>query len=212
MGQGYQVVTVATGRAALDQLAAGNINLVVLDLMLPDTNGAAICQEVRGWGSEVSIIILSAQDQEREKIAALDSGADDYMTKPFSSGELLARVRTLLRRTDRTTSSAASIVEVGDLSLDLAYHSLTVAGHAVHLTPKEYALLAYLVQHAGRVVTHHQLLSAVWGAEYTESSSYLHVYVRQLRQKIEADPANPRHIRNESGVGYRFMLEPQSDV
>lgn len=205
---GYKVLTAATGEDALDQLAVEQPHLVILDLILPDQSGVEITRQVREWGSQVPIIILSALGEERDKVAALDAGADDYLTKPFSTQELLARVRVWLRRQAATPAAApTTLMQHGDLTIDLARHLVTIAGKPISLTPKEYDMLTYLAKNVGRVVTHRQLLTQVWGAEYTGSPQYLHVLINHLRRKIEPEPQRPRHILTEPGVGYRFAEE-----
>ncbi len=207
-GNGYKVLTAATGEEALDLLAVEQPDLVLLDLMLPDMSGVAVCKQVRSWGSGVPIIILSALGEERDKVAALDAGADDYLTKPFSSGELLARMRVWLRRVAASPQAATPTrIERGDLVIDLARHLVVAAGETVALTPKEYDLLTYLAQHAGRVATHRTVLAAVWGAEYADQPNYLHVFISHLRRKIESNPGKPRYILTEPGIGYRFAEE-----
>jgi two-component system, OmpR family, KDP operon response regulator KdpE len=204
-GSGYKVLTAATGEEALDQLAVEQPDLVILDLMLPDISGVEVTRQVRSWPSSVPIIILSALGEERDKVAALDAGADDYLTKPFSTQELLARVRVWLRRlTAAPAPAASSIIQHGELMIDLARRTVTRASQPIYLTPKEYDMLTYLAKNAGRVVTHRTLLTAVWGAEYTGSPQYLHVLINHLRRKIEPDPQRPQYILTEPGIGYRF--------
>ena len=187
--------------------ATHNPALIILDLGLPDLDGLDVTRQVREW-SEVPILVLSARGQEQDKIAALDAGADDYLTKPFGVGELLARMRVALRHAQQAAdTSEVPIFEVGDLKVDLARRRVTVAGEEVHLTPIEYNLLKTLVQHAGKVVTQTQLLKEVWGPAYSAESHYLRVYLSQLRRKIEIDPARPRYLLTEPGVGYRLKVE-----
>jgi two-component system KDP operon response regulator KdpE len=205
---GYKVFTAANGEDALDQLAVEQPDLVILDVILPDHSGVEITRQVREWGSAVPIIILSALGEERAKVAALDAGADDYLTKPFSTQELLARVRVWLRRQAAApTTSPVILIQHSELTLDLARRSVTMAGRPISLTPKEYDMITYLAKNAGRVLTHRQLLTEVWGAEYTGSPQYLHVLINHLRRKIEPDPGKPRYILTEPGVGYRFAEE-----
>ncbi len=197
----------ARRRRAWLKLPCGQPDLVVLDLGLPDMDGLEVIRQLRGW-SAVPIIILSARQQEGDKVLALDAGADDYLTKPFGVAELLARIRVALRHATRSTSDSESpIFEVGDLRVDLSLRQVIVEGKEVHLTPIEYKLLVTLVHHAGKVLTHRHLLREVWGPGYAEESHYLRVYVAQLRRKLEADPARPRYLITEPGVGYRLRVE-----
>jgi len=178
--------------------------IVLLDLGLPDMDGLEVTRRLREW-SAVPIIVLSARGQEKDKIAALDAGADDYLTKPFSTGELLARIRVALRHTARAAeNSPQPVFIVGDLRVDLAARHVFVGDNEVHLTPIEYKLLTVLIRHAGRVLTHQYLLKEVWGPHHTEDAHYLRVHLAQLRRKIEHDPARPRYLLTETGVGYRF--------
>jgi two-component system KDP operon response regulator KdpE len=179
-------------------------DLLILDLGLPDGNGIDLIRDLRGW-SDVPILILSARAQENDKIDALDAGADDYLTKPFSVGELRARVRALLRRRGRSGEAATPVVEFGTVTVDLSQRLISRAGEAVHLTPIEYRLLATLLGHPGKVLTQRNLLREIWGPSYVESSHYLRVYVGHLRQKLEDDPTQPKHFLTETGVGYRFQ-------
>ncbi len=200
-GAGYAVETAATARDALAQAAMRPPEAVILDLLLPDGSGTDVCRELRTW-STAPILVLSAVGEEKEKIAALDAGADDYVTKPFSGDELLARLRAALRRTG---SSAEPVLEVGDLRIDRDKRSVTVAGRPISLTPTEYDLLRLLAENEGKLLTHPAILRAIWGPAYREESNYLHVYVSHLRRKIEPDPARPRYILNQPGVGYRLV-------
>ena len=199
--EGYDVETAATGEQALVAAAAHVPEAVILDLVLPDRSGTEVCRELREW-TAVPILVLSAVGDEAEKIAALDAGADDYVTKPFSVDELLARLRAALRR---SLPSREPVLELGDLRLDLEKRLVTVAGNAVSLTPTEYDLLRLLAQNEGKLMTHPAILRAVWGPAYREESNYLHVYVSHLRRKIEPDPARPRYLLTEPGVGYRLV-------
>jgi two-component system, OmpR family, KDP operon response regulator KdpE len=203
--QNYQVSTSSTGENGLALATAGQPDIVILDLGLPDMTGVEVCQQLREW-TDVPIIVLSAHDSEAEKVAALDAGADDYLTKPFGVDELLARVRVALRHRSKAAGSKASILSTGSLTIDLANHLVTRGGDLVKLTATEYKLLAYLASNAGRVLTHQSILNHVWGYAEGSQMEYLRVYVRQLRQKIEEDPRNPQHIITESGVGYRFIV------
>ena len=205
-GEGCRVVEAGTAAQGLAEAAACKPDLVVLDLGLPDRDGVDVIRDLRGW-SDLPVIILSARSDEADKIEALDAGADDYLTKPFSVGELLARTRALLRRKSRIGAGASAIATFGDVRVDFSRRSVERAGQSLHLTALEYRLLATLIAHAGKVMTHRQLLREVWGPAYVERPHYLRVYVGHLRQKIEADPAQPRHLLTETGVGYRFQLE-----
>jgi two-component system KDP operon response regulator KdpE len=202
---GYDVRVATSGEEGLDLAATSAPDVVVLDLMLPGMSGLEVCAELRTW-SQVPILILSARGEERDKVQALDLGADDYLTKPFGADELTARLRALLRRA--SGDQAAPVLRSGDLELDTLRRLVTLDGQPVHLTPTEYELLRYLMASAGKVVTHQTLLRAVWGAEYEDASPNLRVFVAQLRRKIEPDPARPRYIRTEPGIGYRFASEP----
>jgi len=203
-GAGYSVESSATKEEALDALAVRPPDVMVLDLLLPDGTGIEVCEEVRRW-SELPIVVLSAVGDEREKVRALDAGADDYITKPFGAQELTARLRALLRRAG--DGGDAAPVTLDDLTIDLAARSVTRDGEPVHLTPIEYDLLAELTRHRGKLVTQRQLLSAVWGPEYSRETHYLRVHVAHLRAKLERDPSRPRHIVTDPGVGYR-LLDP----
>jgi len=203
---GYRVTEAAAAEEGLDAAATQRPDLVLLDLGLPDRDGVEVLRELRGW-SAIPIVILSARDNERAKVDSLDSGADDYLTKPFSSAELLARLRAALRHAANRDGPPEPVFSVGDLRVDLVRRLVSVAGSEVHLTPIEYNLLATLVKHAGKVLTHRQLLHAVWGPDYGYEAHYLRVYMAQLRRKLEADPADPRYLRTEIGVGYRLAAE-----
>jgi two-component system KDP operon response regulator KdpE len=206
-GHGYRVIEAITGTEGLAHAATHQPALILLDLGLPDIDGLEVTQRVREW-SELPIIVLSARGQENDKIAALDAGADDYLTKPFGVGELLARMRVALRHAERTVQGQSDpVFAIGDLRVDLARRQVVVGDTEVHLTPIEYKMLATLIQHAGKVVTHNQLLNAVWGAAYATETPYLRVYMGQLRHKLEADPARPRYLITEPGVGYRLRTE-----
>jgi two-component system KDP operon response regulator KdpE len=206
---GMRVLEAATGRDGLDIAAAERPDLVILDLGLPDMPGRAVCADLRAW-SEAPVLVLSARHSEQEKAALLDAGADDYVTKPFSPIELLARVRALLRRAARGEAGAADgRIVAGDLVMDLVARTVTVRGAIVHLTPIEWELLKVLAAHAGRTLTHQQLFSRVWaGREAGDAQQHLRVHVAHLRRKIELDPVRPAFIVTEAGVGYRFVVPP----
>jgi len=199
--QGFQVDVAATKAEVLDAVASRPPDLLVLDLVLPDGSGVEVCEEIRRW-SAMPIIVLSAVGDEREKVRALNAGADDYMTKPFGSEELAARLRALLRRSHDTTTEPT--VRVGDLEIDLARRVVRSAGREEHLTPIEFDLLRVLAQHQGRLVTHRTLLQEVWGPGYADETHYLRVHVAHIRSKIEPDPSRPRYVLTDPGVGYRL--------
>jgi len=202
---GYQMLEAATGADGLRDAAAQNPDLVLLDLGLPDQDGLVVTARLREW-SKTPIIVISARGQEEDKIKALDAGADDYLTKPFGVGELLARIRVALRH-----AAGAGVNEpefsVGELKVDLARRLVQVNDREVHLTPTEYKLLTTLVRHAGKLVTHRQLLRDVWGPNASEQTQYLRVYMGQLRHKLEQNPSRPRYLVTEPGVGYRLRLD-----
>ncbi len=203
----FRIFEAETGRAGLVEAATRKPDLVIVDLGLPDLDGVDVVAELRQWYTR-PIIILSARSNEQEKIKALDAGADDYLTKPFGIGELLARIRAALRRAGRDAGVAAQeSIEFGEVRVDLAARRVQRAGSDVHLTPNEYRLLAALVRHAGKVCTHRQLLSDVWGPSHVEHGHYLRIYMAQLRHKLEVDPTNPRFLRTEAGVGYRLLVD-----
>lgn len=203
--EGWQIFESETMQRGLIDAGTRKPNLVVLDLGLPDGDGVAFIAEIRKW-SAVPIIVLSARVTEHDKIEALDAGADDYLTKPFGVGELLARVRAARRRQYQSGADVHGVVRFGDVTVDLKARLVTKENQAVHLTPTEYRLLAVLVANAGRVVTTPQLLRQVWGPSHTESSHYLRIYMGHLRQKLEADPAQPQYFLTETAVGYRLLL------
>jgi two-component system KDP operon response regulator KdpE len=200
--QGYDIRVANDGEMALEIMKDWAPNLIITDLSMPHFDGIQLCRRVRAV-SQVPIVVLSVRDQERQKIEALDAGADDYITKPFSMNELLARVRANLRRTPKA-AEASEIVDVGDFHIDLATRTVVVAGRELKLTPKEFDLLLYLSQHPHRVIPHRTLLAAIWGANSTEQPEYLRVFIGQLRKKVEPDSAEPRYLLTERWVGYRF--------
>lgn len=204
-GHGYEVITATNGEEALAQIEEHLPNLIILDLMMPGLNGLEVCRRVREW-SQTPIIVLSARGEEKMKVEALDLGADDYLTKPFGMDELLARIRVALRRAAQLQSQTITLAVFvdGDLTIDFAQREVMLNGQEVRLTPKQYDLLRYLAINAGRVITHRAALINVWGEVYDQETQYLHVFINQLRHKIESDPARPQHILTEPGVGYRF--------
>lgn len=199
---GYALAEADSGREGLNQALIFHPDAIILDLGLPDLDGMEVIGRIREW-SQVPIIVLSVRERESDKIAALDAGADDYLTKPFSMGELLARLRVALRHSAKTDEEP--VLTFDGLTVDLAHRLVLLHGNEVKLTPTEYEILKHLVLHAGRVITHRQLLRAVWGPNFQEETHYLRVYVGQLRRKIEENPTQPRFITTEPGVGYRFM-------
>lgn len=201
--RGYQVLTAPSGTAALRAVAQGHPDVVVLDLGLPDLDGTEVIAGVRGW-SNVPIIVLSARTESRDKVEALDAGADDFVTKPFGMDELLARLRAAVRRGATGTEEDDPVVSTSSLTIDLAAKRVHRDGAQVHLTRTEWAVLELLVRNRGRLVSQKQLLTEVWGPAYEKESHYLRVYLAQLRRKLEAEPARPRHLRTEPGMGYRF--------
>lgn len=204
---GYEVVSAAAGEAALSQLAGEPQDVVILDLGLPDIDGKDVIQRVREW-SDVPIIVLSARDLESEKIAALDLGADDFVNKPVGVGELLARIRAVMRGRERRFAAQPKF-QFGELEINFPARRVMVGGEEVKLTPREYQLLRILAGHAGRVVTHRQLITAVWGADSNADAQFVRVLMAQLRQKLEADPANPQLLLTEPGIGYRLYCDEE---
>jgi two-component system KDP operon response regulator KdpE len=204
---GFQVAVASSGREALDRLRERRVALLLLDLGLPDLDGLEVVRRVRRDGERPPIIILSARDTEAAKVTALDLGADDYLTKPFGAGELLARVRVALRHAGRTGRAAPTVFRTGDLTVDLAHRRVAVAGTEVHLTPLEYTLLATFVAAPNKVLTDRVLLQRVWGPEYGDEGHYLHVYIARLRKKLGADPREPRYLATVPGVGYRLLAD-----
>jgi two-component system KDP operon response regulator KdpE len=205
---GYEIQTATTADEALTLAAVRPPDAVILDLMLPDRSGTDVCRELRTW-TQVPIVVLSAVGDEREKVAALDAGADDYVTKPFGVEELLARLRAALRRVGPPTDP---VIEVGELRIDLEKRAVTVAGQPVQLTPHEYGLLRLFALNPGKLLTHKTILKEVWGPAYQTESHYLHVYVSQLRRKIEPDPTRPRYLVTEPGAGYRLVDHLSSPI
>jgi two-component system KDP operon response regulator KdpE len=203
---GFEVTIANRGEEGLTLAAANPPDLVILDLGLPDMDGIEVCARLREW-TQIPIIVLSVRDRERDKVSALDQGADDYLTKPFGIEELLARVRVALRHSARAKGNPVTIVRAGPLSIDLAWHAVTRDGSEVKLTATEFKLLAHLAANAGRVLTHQNILSEVWGPAEADHTEYLRVYMRQLRKKLEADPDRPQYILTEPGVGYRFLTD-----
>lgn len=200
-GAGYAVDTAGTAREALMKAGMRPPMAIILDVLLPDGRGTDVCRELRSW-YHAPIVVLSAVGEEKEKVDALDAGADDYITKPFSGEELLARLRAVLRR---ATPSAERLITVGDLVIDLEKRAVTMDERQVALTPIEYDLLRVLAQNEGKLLTHPALLREVWGPAFQEESNYLHVHISHLRRKIEPDPARPRYLLNQPGVGYRLV-------
>jgi two-component system, OmpR family, KDP operon response regulator KdpE len=206
-GQGYSFVEAQTGQEGLVQAATRSPDIILLDLGLPDIDGLEVTRRLREW-SDIPIIVLSAREQEQDKIKALDAGADDYLTKPFGAGELLARIRVALRHKVMGQSTTGEPVFVLDnLRVEMSQRQVFLNEQEVHLTPIEYKLLTVLIQNAGRVVTHTNLLREVWGPPYSKETQYLRVYMTQLRHKLESDPARPRFLINEPGIGYRLRTE-----
>ncbi|NOU20942.1 MAG: response regulator [Methyloglobulus sp.] len=201
--QNFTIFEAATGKQGIIEAEVRKPDLIILDLGLPDIDGVDVIKAVRSW-STVPIIILSARSNEQNKIDALDAGADDYLTKPFGFGELLARMRVALRHSNAATTS--EVFTNGDLTIDLHNRVVKMAGEEIHLTPIQYRLLTVLIKYPGKVLTHQQILKEVWGPSYQENAHYLRIYMSQLRQKLEADPTQPKYLLTESGVGYRFKV------
>lgn len=202
VGHGYEVIEARDGESALESAAREMPSLVLLDMNMPGIDGLEACRHLRA-GSDIPVIILSVRNTEKDKVAALDAGADDYVTKPFSIEELLARIRAAMRRAPSLDATPLT-VNSGDLEIDFSTRRISLKGKDVRLTPKEFELLRYLVAHAGKPVPHRELLQAVWGPDYGDEPEYLRVFVNQLRKKIEPNPAKPRYIQTEPWVGYRF--------
>jgi len=202
--EGWSVVEAETMRQGLVDAGTRKPDLIILDLGLPDGDGMEFLRELRGW-TKVPVIVLSARVDERDKIEALDGGADDYLTKPFGIGELLARVRAASRRHQEAGAAPDAVFEFGDVKIDLSHRTVEKRGAQIHLTPTEYRLLTLLIANAGKVLTHRQILREVWGPSHSEDGHYVRVYMGHLRQKLEDDPAQPKHILTETAVGYRLV-------
>lgn len=203
---GYQLIEAASGQEGLMQATTGHPDVILLDLGLPDMDGIEFARRMREW-SEIPIIVISAREQEADKVRALDAGADDYLTKPFGAGELLARIRVALRHTAlQQTGQREPVFILDELRVDLAARQVFLGDKEVHLTPIEYRLLSVLIRNAGRVITHTQLLKEVWGPAYSDQTHYLRIYMAQLRRKLEEDPARPKFLINEPGIGYRLRF------
>jgi len=206
VSHGFRLIEAETSRQGVVAATTHNPEIILLDLGLPDGDGLDLTREIRTW-SQTPIIVISARGREDDKVEVLDAGADDYLTKPFGVNELLARIRVALRHAQDTTP-VDSVVTVGALTVDLAKRNVTVEDKEIHLTPIEYRLLCYLLKHRGKVLTHRQILKEVWGAAYAGQTHYLRVYMAQLRRKVETDPAQPRLLLTEPGVGYRLREAP----
>ena len=208
-GHGYQFIEAASGQEGMMQAATRNPDVVLLDLGLPDIDGLEVTKRMREWSGN-PIIVLSAREQDEDKIRALDAGADDYLTKPFSAPELLARIRVALRhKAMQQSGSTEAVFVLENMRVDLVKRQVFLDDRELHLTPIEYRLLTALVRHAGKVVTHTQLLKEVWGSAYSSQIHYLRIYMGQLRHKLEADPARPRFFINEPGIGYRLRIDTE---
>ena len=205
---GFQVETVATGTAALQRFSARRPDLILLDLGLPDLDGLDVIADIRRR-TNTPIVVISVRDAEQEKVAALDLGADDYLTKPFGVDELLARIRVALRHTVHRPNGSKAVFRTGELEVDVERRVVRVAGNSVHLSPTEYELLKALIAHPNRVLTDRMLLQHVWGPSFGEEAHYLHVYVARLRKKLEPDPQQPRYLLTEPGVGYRLLCDDE---
>jgi two-component system KDP operon response regulator KdpE len=203
----YRVTVARSGEEGLALAAAEQPDIIILDLGLPDMDGIQVCEQLRQW-TQVPVIILSVRSEEREKVRALDRGADDYLVKPFGAQELLARIRVALRHLAKSQGEHETVIATGELVIDLARHIVTRSESEVKLTATEFNLLAYLAGHANRVLTHQNILNHVWGPEYSENVEYLRVFMSQLRKKLEDQPKQPRHLVSEPGVGYRFVTDP----
>jgi two-component system, OmpR family, KDP operon response regulator KdpE len=207
LSRGHFVVQwVPTGQEGMDLVINWHPDLVILDLALPDIDGITVCRQIRAW-TTVPILILSVRSATRDVVTALESGADDYITKPFNMDELIARVHVALRHADQAVGSTIDRFQTGDLVIDFVHRQILVRGQEIHLSPTEYEVLAFLARYAGRVVTHQALLSAVWGPQYSDAVHYLRVCMAQLRRKLEADPSQPQLLLTEPGVGYRLRAD-----
>jgi two-component system KDP operon response regulator KdpE len=204
--KGFRVTTASTGEEGLTLAAANEPDIIILDLGLPDMDGVEVCSRLREW-TQCPIIILSVRDSERDKVGALDKGADDYLTKPFGIEELLARVRVALRHSAQKQGTQSKVIKAGDLTIDLVWHIVKRGEEDVKLTGTEYKLLAYLAANHGRVLTHQSILTHVWDPADANHTEYLRVYMRQLRKKLEDDPERPQYILTEPGIGYRFIAD-----
>jgi two-component system KDP operon response regulator KdpE len=210
-GQGFRFIEARTGQEGLVQAATRSPDIILLDLGLPDIDGLEVTKRLREW-SDTPVIVLSAREQEQDKIKALDAGADDYLTKPFGAGELLARIRVAMRhKVMRQASQGEPVFILDNLRVDMSQRQVFLNEQEVHLTPIEYKLLTALIKNAGKVVTHSQLLKEVWGPSYSKETQYLRVYMTQLRHKLETDPARPHFLINEPGVGYRLKFDPKEN-
>jgi two-component system KDP operon response regulator KdpE len=207
--KGFKVTLAGRGEEGLALAAANEPDVIILDLGLPDIDGIEVCARLREW-TQTPIIVLSVREGERDKVAALDRGADDYLTKPFGIEELLARLRVAMRHRAPMASDELKVITAGALTIDLPGHVVTREGRAVRLTATEFNLLAYLVANRGRVLTHQNILTHVWGPADADHTEYLRVYVRQLRKKLEEEPERPQHIMTEPGIGYRFLMETKN--
>jgi two-component system KDP operon response regulator KdpE len=203
--EGYEVADARSGQEAIEKFREGRYDLILLDMNMPEMDGIATCREIRSF-SDVGIVMLTIRDTEKDKVTALDAGADDYVTKPFSTPELLARVRAALRRVPNNPEAGPQLIKSGDLEVDFQARRIRLRGNTIRLTPKEFELLRYLIQHPNVPVPHMKLLQAVWGPDYGEEVEYLRVFINQLRKKIETDPSNPQFILTEPWVGYRFCM------
>ncbi len=205
--EGYSVAEAETGKDAIRLVLSERPALILLDLGLPDMDGVDVIRSIRQWLADLPIIILSVRDQQADKVAALDAGADDYLTKPFGSAELLARIRVSLRRTTQEVESKDSVFRAGELEIEPDSYRIMLKGNEIRLTPIEYEILLALIQNVGRVLTHHQLLQMVWGGAYGTDMHLLRVNISNLRRKIEPDPSRPRYLITDPGVGYRFRID-----
>jgi two-component system, OmpR family, KDP operon response regulator KdpE len=205
-GAGFRLAEAISGEEALDRAQRKPPDLVILDLGLPDIDGQQVLQKLREW-MKAPVIVLSARSQESHKVVALDNGADDYLTKPFSTAELLARIRVALRHADGSFGGKSPVFESGNLKVDLSAHRVFIRGNEIHLTPIEYNILTTLIRNAGKVLTHRHLLTEIWGPQRAQDTHYLRVFMAGLRRKIEDDPAQPQYLQTEQGVGYRFAAD-----